>query len=54
MMLIGGVLVVIFGIRLLLAGTVVLMEGRHAPDIGLHIPVQSGRLGRTQDGPGSW
>jgi hypothetical protein len=42
MMLVGGVLVLIFGIRLVLAGTVVLMEGRHAPDIGLHIP---GRVG---------
>ena len=45
MMLIGGVLVLIFGIRLVLAGTVVLMEGRHAPDIGLHIPVRVGIWG---------
>ena len=45
MMLIGGVLVVIFGIRLVLAGTVVLMEGRHAPDIGLYIPARVGIWG---------
>ncbi|MGW1343123.1 hypothetical protein ACWCOV_18870 [Kribbella sp. NPDC002412] len=45
MMLLGGVLVVIFGIRLVLAGTVVLMEGRHAPDIGLHIPSRVGVWG---------
>jgi len=45
MMLVGAVLVLIFGIRLLLAGTVVLMEGRHAPDIGLHIPVRVGIWG---------
>jgi hypothetical protein len=45
MMLIGAVLVLIFGIRLVLAGTVVLMEGRHAPDIGLHIPVRVGIWG---------
>jgi hypothetical protein len=41
----GGLLVVIFGIRLVLAGTVVLMEGRHAPDIGLYIPVRVGVWG---------
>ncbi|HEY4570489.1 MAG TPA: hypothetical protein VIH10_13520 [Kribbella sp.] len=45
MMLVGGVLVLIFGIRLVLAGTVVLMEGRHAPDIGLHIPARVGIWG---------
>jgi hypothetical protein len=45
MLLVGGVLVVIFGIRLVLAGTVVLMEGRHAPDIGLHIPARVGIWG---------
>ena len=45
MMLVGGLLVVIFGIRLVLAGTVVLMEGRHAPDIGLHIPARVGVWG---------
>lgn len=45
MMLLGAVLVLIFGIRLLLAGTVVLMEGRHAPDIGLHIPARVGVWG---------
>ncbi|WP_371407523.1 hypothetical protein OHA10_18755 [Kribbella sp. NBC_00662] len=45
MMLVGGVLVLIFGIRLVLAGTVVLMEGRHAPDIGLYIPVRVGVWG---------
>jgi hypothetical protein len=45
MMLIGAVLVLIFGIRLVLAGTVVLMEGRHAPAIGLHIPVRVGIWG---------
>lgn len=45
LMLAGGVLVVIFGIRLVLAGTVVLMEGKHAPDIGLYIPVRVGVWG---------
>jgi hypothetical protein len=45
MMLAGGVLVLVFGIRLVLAGTVVLMEGRHAPDIGLYIPVRVGVWG---------
>jgi hypothetical protein len=45
MMLVGGVLVLIFGIRLVLAGTVVLLEGRHAPDIGLYIPVRVGVWG---------
>lgn len=45
MILVGGVLVLIFGIRLILAGTVVLMEGRHAPDIGLYIPVRVGVWG---------
>jgi hypothetical protein len=45
MMLVGGVLVLVFGIRLVLAGTVVLMEGRHAPDIGLYIPVRVGVWG---------
>ncbi|MEV4263379.1 hypothetical protein [Kribbella sp. NPDC049584] len=45
LMLVGGVLVLVFGIRLVLAGTVVLMEGRHAPDIGLYIPVRVGVWG---------
>ncbi|WUJ75394.1 hypothetical protein OG809_19450 [Kribbella soli] len=45
MMLVGGVLVLVFGIRLVLAGTVVLMEGRHAPDVGLYIPVRVGVWG---------
>ena len=45
LMLVGAVLVLIFGIRLVLAGTVVLMEGRHAPDIGLHIPARVGIWG---------
>ncbi|WP_432946677.1 hypothetical protein ACQPXM_08865 [Kribbella sp. CA-253562] len=45
LMLLGGVLVVIFGIRLVLAGTVVLMEGKHAPDVGLYIPVRVGAWG---------
>ncbi|TCC28274.1 hypothetical protein E0H58_05455 [Kribbella speibonae] len=45
MMFVGGILVLIFGIRLVLAGTVVLMEGRHAPDIGLYIPVRVGVWG---------
>ncbi|MDX2973611.1 hypothetical protein PWY87_21985 [Kribbella solani] len=45
MTLLGGVLVLIFGIRLVLAGTVVLMEGRHAPDIGLYIAVRVGIWG---------
>lgn len=45
MMLVGGVLVLIFGVRLVLAGTVVLMEGRHSPDIGLYIPERVGVWG---------
>jgi hypothetical protein len=45
MMLVGAVLVLIFGIRLVLAGTVVLMEGRRAPDIGLYIPARVGIWG---------
>ncbi|MFF0269405.1 hypothetical protein [Kribbella sp. NPDC004536] len=45
MMFVGGVLVLIFGIRLVLAGTVVLMEGRHSPDIGLYIPERVGVWG---------
>lgn len=45
MMLAGGVLVLVFGIRLVLAGTVVLLEGRHAPDVGLYIPVRVGIWG---------
>jgi hypothetical protein len=45
MMVLGAVLVLIFGIRLMLAGTVVLMEGRHAPDVGLHIPARVGVWG---------
>jgi hypothetical protein len=45
LMLAGGVLVVIFGIRLALAGTVVLLEGRHAPDIGLYVPARVGVWG---------
>lgn len=45
MMFVGGILVLIFGIRLVLAGTVVLMEGKHAPDIGLYIPVRVGVWG---------
>ena len=45
MMLAGGILVLVFGIRLVLAGTVVLMEGKHAPDIGLYIPARVGIWG---------
>lgn len=45
MMFVGGVLVLVFGIRLVLAGTVVLMEGRHSPDIGLYIPERVGVWG---------
>jgi hypothetical protein len=45
MMFVGGILVLIFGVRLVLAGTVVLMEGRHAPDIGLYIPIRVGVWG---------
>ncbi|TCO46941.1 hypothetical protein EV646_106180 [Kribbella antiqua] len=45
MVLAGALLVLIFGIRLVLAGTVVLMEGRHAPDIGLYIPARVGIWG---------
>ncbi|MEV6287844.1 hypothetical protein [Kribbella sp. NPDC051770] len=45
MILIGAVLVIIFGIRLVLSGTVVLMEGKHAPDIGLYVPARVGVWG---------
>jgi len=45
MMLAGGVLVLVFGVRLVLAGTVVLLEGRHAPDVGLYVPVRVGIWG---------
>ncbi|MFC9690985.1 hypothetical protein ACFTSF_20705 [Kribbella sp. NPDC056951] len=45
LMLLGGLLVLIFGVRLVLAGTVVLMEGKHAPDIGLYIPSRVGIVG---------
>jgi len=45
MMLAGGILVLVFGIRLVLAGTVVLLEGRHAPDVGLYVPVRVGIWG---------
>jgi hypothetical protein len=45
MVLVGGVLVLVFGIRLVLAGTVVLLEGRHAPDIGLYVPARVGIWG---------
>jgi hypothetical protein len=45
LMLSGGVLVVIFGVRLALAGTVVLMEGRYAPNMGLYIPARVGVVG---------
>ncbi len=45
MILIGAALVLIFGIRLVLAGTVVLMEGRHAPDAGLYVPARVGIWG---------
>lgn len=45
LVMVGGVLVLIFGIRLVLAGTVVLMEGKHAPDIGLYIPARVGVWG---------
>ncbi len=45
LMLGGGLLVVIFGIRLVLAGTVILLEGKNAPDIGLYIPARVGIWG---------
>jgi hypothetical protein len=45
LMLVGGVLVVVFGVRLALAGTVVLLEGRHAPDLGLYVPARVGVVG---------
>ncbi|GAA1527513.1 hypothetical protein [Kribbella lupini] len=45
LILVGAVLVIIFGIRLVLAGTVVLMEGKHAPDIGLYVPARVGVFG---------
>lgn len=45
LILVGAVLVIIFGIRLVLAGTVVLMEGKHAPDVGLYVPARVGAWG---------
>ena len=45
LILVGGLPAVIIGLRLVLAGTVVLMEGKHAPDIGLYIPVRVGIWG---------
>jgi hypothetical protein len=45
LILVGGLLALIFGLRLVLAGTVVLMEGKHAPDIGLYIPARVGIWG---------
>jgi hypothetical protein len=45
LILVGGLLAVLVGLRLVLAGTVVLMEGKHAPDIGLYIPVRVGIWG---------
>jgi hypothetical protein len=45
LILVGGLLAVIIGLRLVLAGTVVLMEGKHAPDIGLYIPARVGIWG---------
>jgi hypothetical protein len=45
LMLVGFVVFVIFGVRLTLAGTVVLMEGTKAPAIGLSIPARVGVLG---------
>ncbi|MFC0626646.1 hypothetical protein [Kribbella deserti] len=41
----GGLVALIFGIRISLAGTVVLLEGRHAPDVGLYIPAPVGVIG---------
>ncbi|WP_112246737.1 hypothetical protein [Kribbella monticola] len=41
----GGLLTLIVGLRLILAGTVVLLEGKHAPDIGLYIPARVGVWG---------
>ncbi len=45
LILVGGLLALLVGLRLVLAGTVVLMEGKHAPDIGLHIPERVGIWG---------
>lgn len=45
LMLVGFVVFVIFGIRLTLAGTVVLMEGRKAPPTGLYVPARVGVFG---------
>jgi len=42
LMFAGFLVAVIFGIRLSLAGTVVLLEGRQAPDVGLYIPARVG------------
>lgn len=41
----GALIAVIVGIRISLAGTVVLLEGKHAPDIGLYIPSRVGIIG---------
>jgi hypothetical protein len=45
LMAIGFLVAVIFGVRLSLAGTVVLLEGRHAPEVGLYIPARVGVVG---------
>lgn len=42
LMVLGFLVAVIFGVRLSLAGTVVLLEGRHAPDVGLYVPARVG------------
>lgn len=48
MILAGGILTVTVGIRLSLAGTVILLEGRHAPDVGLYVPARVGVVGALQ------
>lgn len=45
LILVGGLLAVLVGLRLVLAGTVVLIEGKHAPEIGLYIPARVGIWG---------
>jgi hypothetical protein len=48
LMLAGFVVFVVLGIRLTLAGTVVLMEGHRAPPTGLFIPERVGALGAVK------
>jgi hypothetical protein len=42
LVLAGAPVAILIGVRLSMAGTVILMEGHRAPDIGLHIPQRVG------------